>query len=96
MEYFNSIYDIAVAQIEKDLTIGYIEHGLCPLTPFEIVAFIEKNKDNITQAVKTLINDYARDEDTIEFLANPTASMVREYLYDYVNELHLSIAEYNK
>ena len=84
VNYFDSIYAVALTSITNNLTTGRNDQDLVPFSQEEIDVFITRNRENIEQAVKDMIFDYSSDSDTVDLLENPSCSMINEYLYEYL------------
>lgn len=84
MDYYNILETKIKFMITNDLTIGRTDNDLTSFTSNEIEKFIEDNKNNIENAITTIINEYSNDNE-LELLKEPLLDWIAEYLYDFVD-----------
>jgi hypothetical protein len=73
--------------ITNDLTIGRSDNDLLPYTHDEIIKFIEANNNNIEKVIKTIIDDYANDNELDTINDDILLDWIGEYLYEVIDTI---------
>jgi transcription termination factor NusB len=87
MNYHDILKSKIILMITNDLTIGRSDNDLLPYTHDEIIKFIEANNNNIEKVIKTIIDDYANDNELDTINDDILLDWIGEYLYEVIDTI---------
>ena len=87
MNYHDILKSKIILMITNDLTIGRSDNDLLPYTDDEIIKFIEANNNNIEKVIKTIIDDYANDNELDTINDDILLDWIGEYLYEVIDTI---------